>query len=278
MEALNNFVIDFLEYPDTFIKINQKSNTNGFALRNEKLDLQLNIFSDKNNSIYFEFYYDEPFEHKPNQAYPTYKVNNLDEYKPLLNKLLESLDSQNISNYTSEYNKLRSELFSLHRKVLKDENLPDGYSLPEGYKHSELNSHLVIKKNNILFSCLSRDKILQSLSILNRNNEPLSFLRVDFSLYNDYRMDESFIYVPNYDLHSYPFLDMLNKMVSKIPQSSEVNTKHYNKVTTSLNDWFEKILEKPEIQQSPIKNIILKNYLLINLNNENKDNKKRIKL
>jgi len=276
--ALNNFVMDFLEYPKTFVEVNTKSNIDGFALKNKELDIQLNIFSDKNNSIYFELFYDEPFAYKPDRSYPTFKADNLDEYKPLLIKLLEHLDSTNKKNFTPEYNSFSNELFSLHRKALKNEKLPDGYEFPNGYKHDILNSHVVIMKNDNFFSSLSRDTIFKSLSTLQKHNDPLTFLKIYFEIFGNNTMHDNFIYVPNYDIESYPLLDQLNKLEPKNLTTTKANTKHYEKVTDSLSDWFKKILEKPEIQNSPLNNIILKNYLLIDLNSENNSNKKRVKI
>lgn len=276
--ALNSFVIDFLEYPKTFIKFNRKSNIDGFALKNEDLNLQLNIFSDKKNRIYFELYYDEPFRTKANLSYPTYKADNLDEYRPLLDKLLESSDSKKMDNYTPEYKKFREELFSLHRKALKDEKLPVGYEFPKGHKTDILNSHMIICKNNQIFSSISRDSMFDSLSILQKHSDPLTFILIDFDLFESHTMNDKFVYVPYYDLQSYPLVSMVNNLEPKISQPTKINIKHHKKVTSSLHDWFKKILEKPEIQESPLHKIILKNYLLIDLNNENVEKQQKFKL
>ncbi len=263
---LSNFITRFLEHPQTFIHVNINTIIDGFALKNNDFNIQLNIFSDKYNGAYLELI---PINslHKQIKFYPNYRFDNYNELIPFINLILDKLDSQNTKDkYVPEHIKN-------WRRVLKEKNLSDGITLEE-------NSYaLYLKKDGFQLSTLEKKYLNNRLSSSWASQEPLCLVKIPFSITQHKPSHEQFIfYIPKYGFKNYPLLNQTYDFDVPLVKEPSAKYKRNNYLSNSLEDWINKLMAEPEIRQLGILNLMRYEELSQSLSDENNLKVKKIKL
>lgn len=266
-QPLYNFTTRLLEYPETTVVVHRNTIIDGFALLNKKLNIQLNIFSDKYNSIYFELYSHWKKEGTSFKFEPNYRLNDFKEFKPLLNIILEQLDSQPVEEVdVSKYVKL-------WKTVLKGEPLSDGFVCEE-------NSYsFYIKKNGIELSSLDKKNITGALLFARTPQEPLCLLNLPFHLANHKPSYFSFpIYIPKYDAENYSLLNSSFEFDTPLIKESPSRYKRNDTLCNSLEDWINELMKNEDIRNCELFNLLHYEQLSLSLNINDEIKTKKIKL
>lgn len=266
-QPLINFINRLLEHPTTFVHININTIVDGLALKNNDLNIQLNIFSDKYNGAYLELYPIHSFKQKL-IVYPNYRFNDYNEVLPFFKAILNKLDSQNTKEkYVPEYIKL-------WKKVLKGEKLSDGFILEE-------NSYsFYIKKDGFQLSSLEKQYLnIQSSSSSWSSPEPLCLVKIPFNVTQHKPVYEQFlIYIPKYDIKNYTLLTSTYNFDIPILKELSSRYKRHNHLSSSLDDWLDKLMQHSDIKKIELFNLMQYENLSQFLNIENTSTTKKLKL
>jgi hypothetical protein len=269
MEApLINFISRLLEHPTTFVHVNLNTIVDGLALKNNDLNIQLNIFSDKYNGAYLELFPLNSQYHKPFMFQPNYRFNDYNEVTPFIKAILNKLDSQNIKEeYASQY-------IQLWRQVLKKEKLSDGFMLEE-------NSYaFYLKKDGFQLSSMEKKHLnINVFSASWTSPEPLCLVKIPFNITQHKPAYEQFLfYIPKYDFKNYPLLTSPYNFDIPVLKEASAKYKRHNHISTSLDDWLDKLRKDPEIKQLELFNLMQYEQLSQSLNVENNSKLKKLKL
>jgi hypothetical protein len=269
MEApLYNLITRLLNHPTTTVAVNRNTIIDGFALVNKQLNIQLNIFSDKYNSIYFELYSYWQKEGTGFKFEPNYRLNDFKEFKPLLKTILDKFDSQPIEELDV------SQYVQLWKKVLRGEPLSDGFICEEN------SYHYYLKKDNYHLSSMEKKSITGSLiSLADSPQEPLALLKNSFRIAQNKPSYFNFpLYIPKYDAKNYPLLNSNYKFDNPVLKDPSQRYKRNNHLCSSLDDWINKLMENQDVKNCELFNLLQYEQLSLSLNVNNETKGKKIKL
>jgi hypothetical protein len=227
---LKNFIDDLFKHEYTKIQVNK----DGLSVINNTLMYHLKIFSDNFNGFYYELYSREGSIFDAPKICPTYRTENIEEAKLIIDNLINRIDSRELPSYKNS-----PRYISLFRKILKNETLPNGYQVETNNNFIELfeESTNFTLKMPTYFINLARDFVIN-------NQEPTAIFKAHVELQenkmiNSYQHKDSIIvYFPRYAIKDYPLLNR------------EPALKNKEQLTDSLSTWFDNLHNSTAIQQS----------------------------
>lgn len=267
-QPLINFVTRLLNHSQTTVEVNSNTIVDGFSLVNKELNFRLNIFSDKYNSIYFELHSFWERQKTVLKWQPNYRLDDFKEFKSLLNTISEKLDSQPFEE------KEISQYVKLWKQVLKGEQLPDGFILEE-------NSYaFYLKKDGYQLSTMEKKSIVGSLNRHSSSGqEPLCLLRIPFLITQNKPSYFNFpVFIPKYDAENYLLLNSSYNFSHPLGKVPSAKYKRHNHLSTSLEDWINKLMVNQDIKNSEFFNLLHYEHLSLSLNTNNETKTKKIKL
>lgn len=211
-KKLYELMVNILKHPNTIVIYQTEPSILGFCINNKILNLSVDIFSSRSNEAYFRF--KVPANYVNGIAY---KINNLDEIRPILDLCVDGLDSYPDSpNY-------KSYIFAF-RQFLRGEAIPNGFKIHEEKFIFELHSN----EKNVGY--IHKEDMEVIKECIDNLNEPTSMFKLWIRGLKD-GTGRINLYIPQYSIKEYFLLEP--KKTEKCPEAINDFDKVFKHISAS---------------------------------------------